>query len=94
MCIRDRASPMADPAANSSTAVSSSAHHGNWSASVRRSDNAVTRMTTGASLKPDSASSSPANRRGRGTLRNTENTAAASVDDLSLIHISEPTRPY
>ncbi len=32
-------------------------------------------------MNPDSASSSPATRRGRGTTRSTENTAAASVDD-------------
>ena len=38
-------------------------------------------MTTGASLKPDSASSSPASRRGSGTRRSTEKTAAASVED-------------
>ena len=37
-------------------------------------------MTTGASLKPDSASSMPARRRGSGTTRSTENTAAASVE--------------
>ena len=38
-------------------------------------------MTTGASLKPDSASSIPVIRRGSGTRRSTENTAAASVED-------------
>ena len=38
-------------------------------------------MTAGASLKPDSASSRPATRRGSGSTRSTENTAAASVDD-------------
>ncbi len=38
-------------------------------------------MTAGASLNPDSASSSPATRLGRGTTRSTENTAAASVED-------------
>ena len=38
-------------------------------------------MTAGASLNPDSASSRPATRRGKGTTRSTENTAAASVDD-------------
>ena len=37
-------------------------------------------MTTGASLKPDSASSIPASRRGSGTRRSTEKTAAASVE--------------
>ena len=40
-------------------------------------------MTAGASLNPDSASSSPATRRGRGTTRSTENTAAASVTDTT-----------
>ena len=43
--------------------------------------NSSTRMTAGASLKPDSASSSPPSRRGSGTTRITENTAAASVLD-------------
>ena len=38
-------------------------------------------MTAGASLNPDSASSSPATRLGKGTTRSTENTAAASVED-------------
>ena len=38
-------------------------------------------MTAGASLKPDSASSSPASRGGSGTRRSTENTAAESVGD-------------
>ena len=37
-------------------------------------------MTTGASLKPDSASSMPLTRRGSGTLRSTAKTAAASVE--------------
>ena len=36
--------------------------------------------TTGASLNPDSASSIPVSRRGSGTRRSTENTAAASVE--------------
>ena len=40
----------------------------------------TTAMTTGASLKPDSASSRLVSRRGRGTLRSTEKTAAASVE--------------
>ena len=40
-----------------------------------------TRMTAGASLKPDSASSRPASRRGNGSTRSTEKTAAASVED-------------
>ncbi len=37
-------------------------------------------MTTGASLKPDSASSIPDSRLGSGTLRRTAKTAAASVE--------------
>ena len=41
----------------------------------------MTRMTTGASLNPDSASRMPAGRRVSRNVRNTENTAAASVDD-------------
>ena len=40
---------------------------------------ATTRITTGASLKPDSASSRPPSRGGSGTLRSTEKTAAESV---------------
>ncbi len=43
--------------------------------------NNSTRMTAGASLKPDSASRSPPSRLGSGTTRSTENTAAASVLD-------------
>ncbi len=39
----------------------------------------VTASTAGASLSPDSASSIPDSRGGRGSLRRTENTAAASV---------------
>ena len=58
-----------------------SSHHGSavppgtpWAAK------ATTRMTTGASLKPDSASSIPDSRLGSGTLRSTAKTAAASVE--------------
>ena len=40
-------------------------------------------MTAGASLNPDSASSRPATRRGNGTTRSTENTAAASVEETT-----------
>jgi hypothetical protein len=40
-------------------------------------------MTTGASLKPDSASSMPTNRDGSGTRRRTEKTAAASVEETA-----------
>ena len=62
-------------------ACRSSTHHGSavppgtpWAAK------ATTRMTTGASLKPDSASSIPESRLGSGTLRSTAKTAAASVE--------------
>ena len=61
--------------------MTSSSHHGcpdpGWAASC---DRATTRITTGASLKPDSASSTPVSRRGNGTRRSTEKTAAASVE--------------
>ena len=43
----------------------------------------VTSTTVGASLRPDSASSAPVSRRGSGTTRSTENTAAASVGDVT-----------
>ena len=43
----------------------------------------VTRTTVGASLRPDSASSAPVSRFGSGTTRSTENTAAASVGDVT-----------
>ncbi len=43
----------------------------------------VTRTTVGASFSPDSDSSVPINRRGSGTTRSTENTAAASVGDVT-----------
>lgn len=46
-------------------------------------ENATTRMTTGASLKPDSASRMPVTRAGRGIFRRTEKTAAASVDETT-----------
>ena len=39
--------------------------------------------TVGASLKPDSASRAPVIRRGNGTTRSTENTAAASVGEVT-----------
>ncbi len=76
------ASPIAAPAASSSSAVPASIHH-DWAAegSALRDASAVTRMTTGASLKPDSASSIPVIRWGSGTRRRTEKTAAASVED-------------
>jgi hypothetical protein len=40
-------------------------------------------MTTGASLKPDSASNVPVTRAGRGIFRRTEKTAAASVEETT-----------
>ena len=43
----------------------------------------VTSTTVGASLRPDSASSAPVSRLGSGTTRSTENTAAASVGDVT-----------
>ena len=54
-------------------------------------------MTTGASLKPDSASRTPVTRVGSGTLRRTEKTAAASVEEttapmISACRQSRPTR--
>lgn len=60
-------------------------------------EKATTRITTGASLKPDSASRTPVMRDGSGTLRRTEKTAAASVDDTTAPMISDcrhsrPTR--
>ena len=60
-------------------------------------ENATTRITTGASLKPDSASSTPVSRDGSGTLRRTEKTAAASVEEttapmISACRQSRPTR--
>ena len=43
----------------------------------------VTSTTVGASLRPDSASSAPVSRLGSGTTRSTENTAAASVAEVT-----------
>ena len=43
----------------------------------------VTRTTVGASLRPDSASSAPDSRFLIGATRSTENTAAASVGDVT-----------
>lgn len=59
-------------------------------------EKATTRITTGASLKPDSASRTPVTRDGSGTLRSTEKTAAASVEDttapmMSACRHSRPT---
>ena len=63
------------------TAVGARGHHGRGlppgEAGAAR---ASTRITTGASLNPDSASSRPVSRRGSGTRRSTEHTAAASVE--------------
>ncbi len=60
-------------------------------------ESATTMMTTGASLKPDSASRTPVIRGGSGTLRSTEKTAAASVEEttapmMSAWRQSRPTR--
>ena len=51
-------------------------------------------MTTGASLNPDSASSRPASRGGRGARRSTEKSAAASVEETTAprsIPVSQST---
>ena len=62
--------------------MSSSCHHGCASAPGTACwARVTTSSTTGASLKPDSASSIPVTRRGSGTRRSTEKTAAASVED-------------
>ncbi len=60
-------------------------------------EKATTRMTTGASLKPDSASSVPVIRLGSGIRRSTEKTAAASVEEttapmMSACRHSSPVR--
>ena len=54
-----------------------------------------TSSTVGASLRPDSASSAPVIRRGSGTRRSTENTAAASVGrgDRAEQHRELPVEP-
>ena len=49
----------------------------------RRCSTSDTSRTVGASLSPDSASSAPVRRSGSGTRRSTENTAAASVGDVT-----------
>ena len=75
------ASPTAAPPTSSSTATTPTCHHGSGVCpGVMPAARAVTRSTTGASLKPDSASSTPVICRGSGTRRSTENTAAASVE--------------
>ena len=53
-----------------------------WSANAPV-ETSVTSTTVGASLRPDSASSTPWIRLGSGTTRSTENTAAASVGDVT-----------
>ncbi len=72
------ASPIAAPTSSSKTRASSAAAGRNAKGT---SLNMSTKITAGASLKPDSASSRPATRRGRGRTRRTENTAAASVEE-------------
>ena len=52
----------------------------------------VTKITVGASLNPDSASSGATIDFGRGIALNTENTAAASVDDTTAPRISDARR--
>ena len=71
--------PTAAPTESSRPASSTSAHHACDPPPAACSDSATTRITTGASLNPDSASSVPLSRRGRLTRRSTEKTAAASV---------------
>ena len=51
----------------------------------------MTRMTTGASLKPDSISSVAVSRAGSPSTRRVENTAAASVDE-TIAPSSTPVR--
>ncbi len=75
-----KASPMAAPIASSRVISPSRAYQCSTGPAVEK---ATTRMTTGASLKPDSASSTPVRRAGSGTLRSTEKTAAASVEDTT-----------
>ena len=75
------ASPMRAPPTSSSVAMIPTCHSGCGVASgAIPAAMAVTSSTTGASLKPDSASSTPEICRGSGTRRSTENTAAASVE--------------
>ena len=74
------AMPIAAPAASSNTSVPINDGACTWNGV---SLNTITRMTVGASLKPDSASSRPAMRRGSGSARSTANTAAASVEDTT-----------
>ncbi|CAM5445602.1 hypothetical protein SVIOM74S_04684 [Streptomyces violarus] len=76
---------MAAPMASSSRITPSSTYQCSTGPAV---DSETTRMTTGASLKPDSASSVPVTRAGRGIFRSTENTAAASVEETTAPMIS------
>src|SRR5581483_552149 len=70
-------SPIAAPAASSyPTIAGTSAGDARCGGAQLSSDTA---STAGASLRPDSASSMAASRGGSGSLRRTENTAAASV---------------
>ena len=85
---------MAAPIASSSAISPTSMYQ--WSTGPM-AENATTRMTTGASLNPDSASRAPVTRLGSGTLRSTEKTAAASVEEttapmISACRHSRPTR--
>ena len=52
----------------------------------------VTTTTVGASLRPDSASSAPVRRRGSGSRRSTEKTAAASVGEVTAPSSTESSQ--
>ncbi len=87
------ATPMAAPMASSRAISPTSRYQCSTGPAVEK---ATTRMTTGASLNPDSASSVPVTRAGRGIRRSTEKTAAASVEDttapmMSACRHSRPT---
>ena len=84
-------SPITVPPTSSTPASSRTYHQGSCSAvGTDWAASATTRMTTGASLNPDSASSIPLSRRGSGTVLSTENTAAASVE-LRIAPMSSAT---
>ncbi|CPU46661.1 Uncharacterised protein [Mycobacteroides abscessus] len=70
--------PIAEPASSSYTICTAVLFGSNTKGTML---NISTRITAGASLNPDSASNSPASRRGNGSTRSTEKTAAASVED-------------
>src|SRR5215469_10817775 len=74
---RPASSPIAAPAASSYTTIPAMSAGPGACALVPLSS--VTASTAGGSLSPDSASSVPDSRGGSGSLRRTENTAAASV---------------